>query len=75
MYKIKLLESVVELFIGGFSIFVSQNVCLDEYDCLVFPNLYFGVNWTKFGQKLKKDFMLYVLMYFLISIFLEKVEK
>ena len=44
MSKIKLLEAVVYLFMGGFWIFISQNVCLDEYDFLVFQILYFGVN-------------------------------
>ena len=42
--KMKILESVVYLFMGGFWIYVSQNVCLDVNDFLVFPNLYFGVN-------------------------------
>ena len=63
--KMKILQSVVYLFMGRFWIYVSQNVCLDMNDFLVFPNLYFGLNWTKFGQKPKEDFMLYILTYFL----------
>ena len=42
--KMKILESVVYLFMGGFWIYVSQNVCLDVNDFLIFPNLYFGLN-------------------------------
>ena len=58
--KMKIIESVVYLFMGGFWIYVSQNVGIDVNDFLVFLNLYF-----KFGQKHKEDFMLYILTYFL----------
>ena len=54
--KMKILQSVVYLFIGRFWIYVSQNVCLGVNDFVVFPNLYFELNQTKFGQKLKVGF-------------------
>ena len=42
--KMKILESVVYLFMGGFWIYLSPNVCVGVNDILAFPNLYFGLN-------------------------------
>ena len=67
MSKIKILASIIGLFMGGFLKSLSQNVFLCEFYHLNFPNLYFDLNRPKFGQGLKKFFILYFLCFFRVN--------